>query len=172
MRSSKRPVIDPSQLGARIDVHSDRRRREMADIEMDAEALVSGWQEVLDRGEGRRLDHIDHDRSGQHRHLPAADTGRGVLDADQDACAPYQSRRHLGEIGHRPCLGLRKRRGQDRAGSGPTDLPGGVAGCNRSRIGTLRNIGRDRAGLLRATRHNAVHFGQPDGRPARHISFA
>jgi hypothetical protein len=53
---------------------------------MDTEALMPRGQEMLDRRKRRRLDDVDHDRRGQHRHQSAADAGRGVLDGDLEFC--------------------------------------------------------------------------------------
>ena len=41
-------AIDRGQFGGRTHAHADRRGREMADVEMDAEALVPGRQEMLE----------------------------------------------------------------------------------------------------------------------------
>src|SRR3984957_18885023 len=41
-------TFDASDLGGAGDAQADRRRRHVADVEMNAEALVAGWQEVLD----------------------------------------------------------------------------------------------------------------------------
>jgi hypothetical protein len=52
----KCPALDRDQLGGRDDRHSDRGRGKMADIEMNAEALAPGRQEMLDRRERGCLD--------------------------------------------------------------------------------------------------------------------
>src|SRR3954453_15464834 len=49
----ERAAIDPDQLGRRVDAHSDRRGGEMADIEMDAETLMTIREQVL-HGRERR----------------------------------------------------------------------------------------------------------------------
>ena len=79
----ERASLDGGQFGRGVGAHSDRRGREVADVEVNAEALMPGGQQMLDRRERRRFDQIDHDRGGEHRHQPAADAGRGVFDADQ-----------------------------------------------------------------------------------------
>jgi len=45
----------------------------MADVKVDAEALVAERKKVLDRVERRRLDQVDHHRRRQHRNAPGAD---------------------------------------------------------------------------------------------------
>src|SRR5215472_3733086 len=57
----QRAPFDRGELGGRFGLHADRGRGKMADVEMDAEALVAGGQQMLDRGERGRLDQVDHD---------------------------------------------------------------------------------------------------------------
>src|SRR4051795_5817601 len=78
----ERAAIDSDQFGRRVDAHSDRRCGEMADIEMDAETLMSIREQVLDCRERRCLNQIDHDGSGEHGHSPAADAGGCMFGAD------------------------------------------------------------------------------------------
>src|ERR1700681_3460200 len=66
-------AFDADDLGGGGDTQADRRRRHMADVEMDAEALMSGWQEVLDSGQRSCLDDVDHHRRRQHRDAAGAD---------------------------------------------------------------------------------------------------
>ena len=56
----------------------------MTDIELNAQALVSGGKEMFDRGQGRRFDKVDHDRRRQHCDPARADKGRGMLQPDDD----------------------------------------------------------------------------------------
>ena len=65
-----------------VDLHSHRRGGDVVHVEVRAQALVAGGQQVLHRGERRRLDEVDHDRRGEDMHLAAADARRGVLLAD------------------------------------------------------------------------------------------
>ena len=56
----------------------------MPDIEMGAETLVAGWQQVLNRVEGGGFHHVDHHRGRQHAHAAGTDARGGLLFADQD----------------------------------------------------------------------------------------
>src|SRR3954447_1828926 len=44
----ERAAVDPQQFGRRPDAHSDRGGGEMADIEVDAETLMTIWEQLLD----------------------------------------------------------------------------------------------------------------------------
>ena len=85
----ERAAIDPDQFGRRVDAHFDRRGGEMADIEMDAETLMSIREQVLDCRKRRCLDQIDHDGSGEYRHSPAADAGGCVFRADRKSADSF-----------------------------------------------------------------------------------
>ena len=78
----------PVTSAVAVTLQADRRRREMADVEMDAEALMPGGQQVLDRRQRGRLDHVDHHRRRQHRDAPRADARRGVLGATTRSAVP------------------------------------------------------------------------------------
>ena len=45
---------------------------------------MTGGKKVLDRRQRRRLDDVDHDRSGEHGNSSASDAGGRVLHADQE----------------------------------------------------------------------------------------
>src|SRR5687768_13166581 len=64
----------------------------MVHVQARAQALVARRQQVLDRGERRRLDEVDHHRRGQHAHHAAADARRGVLLADHELRRPFEAR--------------------------------------------------------------------------------
>src|ERR1700724_3423489 len=66
-------AFEADDLGCGGDAQADRCRRHMADVEMDAEALVARRQEGLDGGERSRLDDIDHHRRRQHRDAARTD---------------------------------------------------------------------------------------------------
>ena len=72
-------ALDGLDLRGRRDSEAHRRGREMAHVEMDAEALMSLRQQMLDRRQRRRLDHVDHHRRRQHRDAAGAHPGRRVL---------------------------------------------------------------------------------------------
>ena len=72
----------------------------MADIEMDAETLMTVREEVLDCRQCRGLDQIDHDRSGKHRHSSAADAGGGVFHADQQICRSHHPGFQMRQVEH------------------------------------------------------------------------
>jgi hypothetical protein len=94
----QRAPVNAHQFRGGADPHADRRGGEVADIEMNAEALMFGRQQRLDRRERRRLDDVDHDRRTQHRDQPAADAGRRMLDADQQFGRPGETRFQLGQF--------------------------------------------------------------------------
>src|SRR5436190_24298932 len=52
----ERAAFDRDQFGGGADAHSNRRGREVTNVEVDAEALVTRRQQMLDGGERRRLD--------------------------------------------------------------------------------------------------------------------
>ena len=108
-------AVDADQFGRRPDAHSDRRSGEMADIEMDAEALMTIREEVLDRRERRCLDQIDHDRSGEHGHASAADPGGGVFGADQQICRSLHPDLQMRRIDHRELPMQAPRSGRGKA---------------------------------------------------------
>src|SRR5262249_45158701 len=66
------------------DPQSDRCRRGMAHIELNAQALMSARKQLLDRGERRRFDEIDHHWRRQDRDPARADKGRGMLRSNHD----------------------------------------------------------------------------------------
>jgi hypothetical protein len=108
-------AVDPDQFGRRANAHSDRRGGEMPDIEMDAEALMTIREEVLDRRERRCLDQIDHDRSGEHGHASAADPGGGVFGADQQICRSLHPDLQMRQIDHRELPMQAPRSGRGKA---------------------------------------------------------
>ena len=68
--STRKEMVRPStrrDLRRRVTPQAHRRRREVAHVEVDAEALVTRRQQVLHGRERRRLDQVDHHRRGQHR---------------------------------------------------------------------------------------------------------
>ena len=67
----------------RVYLHADRRRGDVANVQMHAQALVACRKQVLDGGKRRRLDQIDHHRGGEHVNPAAPHLGCGVLLADQ-----------------------------------------------------------------------------------------
>ena len=80
--STRNVMVRPStrrDLRRRRDGEAHRRRREVAHVEVDAEALMSRRQQVLHRRQRGRLDHVDHHRRRQHRDPPRADARRRVL---------------------------------------------------------------------------------------------
>ena len=96
----ERAAIDSDQLRRRADAHSDRRGGEMADIEMDAETLMTVREEVLDCRQCRGLDHIDHDRSGKYGHSSAADARGGVFHANQQICRSHHPGFQMRQVEH------------------------------------------------------------------------
>ena len=72
----------------------------MAYVEVDAEALMFVGQEVLDRIERRRLDHVDHDRRGQNRYAAGPDKRRGMLGAHQKVRGSFEAGGNAAEIDH------------------------------------------------------------------------
>src|SRR4051812_21709432 len=111
----ERAAVDPDQFGRRANAHSDRRGGEMADIEMDAETLMTIREEVLDGRERRCLDQIDHDGSGEHGHSPAADPGGCMLGADQQICRSLHPDLQMRQIDHRELPKRAPRRGRGKA---------------------------------------------------------
>src|SRR6478752_808504 len=97
----ERAAVDPHQFGRRPDAHSDRRGGEMADIEMDAETLMTVREEVLDGRERCCLNQIDHDGSGEHGHSPAADPGGCMFGADQQICRSLHPDLQTRKVDHR-----------------------------------------------------------------------
>jgi hypothetical protein len=90
-------ALQARDLGGRGNAHADRRRRGMADVEMRAEALMAGGQKVLDRGQCRSLDHVDHDRGRQDGDASGADERGGMLRPDHQLGGAGEARRDLGE---------------------------------------------------------------------------
>src|SRR6476619_1162445 len=107
----ERAAIDPDQFGRRVDAHSDRRGGEMADIEMDAETLMTVWEQLLDGRERRCLTQIDHDGSGEHGHSLAADAGGCMFGADQQICRSLHSDLQMRQFDHRELPKRDPRRG-------------------------------------------------------------
>jgi len=88
-----RPAFDARYLRCGYHTQADRCRRGMTDIEPNAEALVASGKKVLDGGERRGFDDIDHNRGCQYGDPSRSDEGRCMLRADDDfGCA--------GEAGH------------------------------------------------------------------------
>src|SRR5579864_8676316 len=90
-------AFEADDLGGGGDAQSDRRRRHMADVEMDAEALMARRQEVFDGGERSRLDDVDHHRRRQHRDAAGADKRRGMFRADHDLRRADEAGRDAGQ---------------------------------------------------------------------------
>ena len=84
-------ALDGDELGGRTDSHANRGRGEMADIEMNTETLETSGQQVLDRGQRRRLDDIDHDRSCEHGYAAAAHARRCMFLSDDEISEAGQS---------------------------------------------------------------------------------
>ncbi len=96
-------MVRPStadDLRGRRDAQADRRRRDMADVEMDAEALMAGRQQVLDRRERCGLDQVDHHRRRQHGDAARADKRRGLVGRDDGFGGAGETGRDAGEVGH------------------------------------------------------------------------
>ena len=91
--------LDMDHFGGRSNVQADRRRRDMADVELDPEALMAGRQKMLDRRQGRGLNHIDHHRRRQDRDSSRADEGRRMLGADHDFGGSDEAGRDFGQDG-------------------------------------------------------------------------
>jgi hypothetical protein len=62
-----------------------------ADVEMSAEALVAGGDQVLDRVERSSLHQVDHHRCRQHADAARADLRRGVLLAHHDLGMTFEA---------------------------------------------------------------------------------
>src|SRR5580692_8844680 len=90
-------AFDTDDLGGGGDAQADRRRRHMADVEVDAEALMACRQEVLDSGERSRLDDIDHHRRRQHCDAAGADERGGMFGADHDLGRTGEAGRDAGQ---------------------------------------------------------------------------
>ena len=69
----------------------------MADVEMDAEALMARRQEVLDGVECSRFDDVDHHRRRQHRDAARANERRGMFGADHDLGRAGEAGRDAGQ---------------------------------------------------------------------------
>jgi redox-sensitive bicupin YhaK (pirin superfamily) len=96
----ERAAIDSDQFRRRADAHPDWSGGEVADIEMDAETLMTVREEVLDCRQRGSLDHIDHDWSGKHGHPPAADAGSCVFHADQQVCRSLHPGLQMRQVDH------------------------------------------------------------------------
>jgi hypothetical protein len=57
----------------------------MPNIEMGAEALVAGREQMFDRIESGGFHHVDHHRRRQHPDAPGPDAGCGLLLAHEDS---------------------------------------------------------------------------------------
>src|SRR5262245_4080740 len=116
--------LDPEADGASLNVchfrcghhaQADRGRGEMLDVEMDAEALMAGRQQMLDCVERGGLDHIDHDGCRQHGNAAGADERRGLVGRDDDLGLSGETRGNAGEVDHgavlaqTPCVVARLR---------------------------------------------------------------
>ena len=93
-------AFDAQNLGRRRHRQADRRRRDVADVEVDAEALMAGRKQVLDRVERRRFDHVDHHRRRQHRDAPGADKGGRMLGPDHDLRGSLEAGMNAGKVDH------------------------------------------------------------------------
>ena len=99
-REHERAAIDADQFAACPNAHPDGRRGEMAYVEMDPEALVPARQQMLHGRERRRLDQVDHHRSGQDGNAPAPDMRRSVLSADQQVDGASQAGSQIRQLDH------------------------------------------------------------------------
>ena len=90
-------ALDADDLGGGGNAQADRRRRHMADVEMDAEALMTARQKVLDGVEGSRLDDVDHHRRRQHRDTAGADERSGMFGTDHDLGRAGEAERDAGQ---------------------------------------------------------------------------
>src|SRR5271157_1764838 len=79
---------------------ADRRRRDMAHVEVNAETLMAGGKKVFDRVECGRLDDVYHHRRSQYRDASRTDKGRSVLWPDQKLRGPSEAGGDEGEIDH------------------------------------------------------------------------
>ena len=73
---------------------------DMAHVEMRAEALMALGEEMLDRFERRRFDHVDHHRRRQHRDAAGADERRGMFVRDNDLGRSGQAGLDAGQVDH------------------------------------------------------------------------
>ena len=92
-------AFDAGYLRARRDAQAHRRRRKVAHVEPDAEALMPFGEQMLHRRQRSRLDHVDHHRRRQHRNPPRADARRGMLRRDNEVCGAREADADAGEIG-------------------------------------------------------------------------
>src|ERR1700722_19709511 len=90
-------AFDADDLGGGGDAQADRRRRNVADVKMNTEALMARRQEVLDGVERGRLDDIDHHRRRQHRDTARADERRGMFGTDHDFGRAGEAGRDAGQ---------------------------------------------------------------------------
>ena len=78
------PTINFNHFGRRRHAHTHRRGREMGDIEMGAQALMSVRQQMLDGGKRSGFEQIDHNRCREYVHTTGADKWRGVFITNRD----------------------------------------------------------------------------------------
>src|SRR5258707_8154298 len=76
------PALDAGEPRGGDDAHADRRGGMVADVELDAEALMARRQQGLDGVERGGLHQVDHHRGGEHPHPSAPDPRRrmGVVE--------------------------------------------------------------------------------------------
>src|SRR5205814_329691 len=67
-----RPAIDFRDHGGGSHAHPHRCRGDVPHVEDGAQALMPGWKQMLDGGERRSFDHVDHHRGRQDADLAAA----------------------------------------------------------------------------------------------------
>src|SRR3954471_4342579 len=91
-------AFDFRDLCRRDDTQADRRRRDVADIEMDAEALMAGGQEMLDRLGRGSLDQVDHHRRPQHRYPTGAGEWCRMLGSDDEGDVAGEAGPDAGEV--------------------------------------------------------------------------
>ena len=93
------PAFGPRHFCRGNDPQPDRGSRGMANIELKAETLVAGGKKVLEGGQRRGFDDIDHDRGRQYGDPSRSDERRGVFWTDNDFGCPGQPRNDLAENG-------------------------------------------------------------------------
>src|ERR1700704_6252540 len=94
------PALDADQPRGGDDAHADRRGRVVADVELDAEALMARRQQGLDGVERRGLHQVDHHRGGEHPHPPAPDAWRRMGVVDDELGGAFAPDRQMREINH------------------------------------------------------------------------
>jgi len=99
-RKSQRSALDGDEACRGAHLHADRRCRNVADVELDAEALMAGGDQVLGGVESGSLHEVDHHRRRQNADAAGADLRRGVLLADHQFGVAFEAWLELRQIGH------------------------------------------------------------------------